>query len=304
MTLRSLFVFSIFVFSCVAQASDASVDTQALAPFPGSTFNTSLISNTSTNALSGTANAVTRYRLVLSELDNKQGQVFGERERRLNGLLNRRIDDLPLGLSLEEVLDHYLSQIESERLLYLCRGIDCGSSHFWANDVFGISRLVSREKEQAYFASLSAQNGKNIVKVVYISLRGGREPKVLIDTLETSDAVMADTVTMADVSGALAHTAGWLPGFITKAGHVDLERSQPLIDVINQLSVGVKSRLHLVVHCYDGVQIEDTLICSKTLANELQGTLSGIDVRAQGALTPSPDSAATPALRFVIWPGR
>lgn len=300
MILRSVITLSILLSSFVATAACADATNLSVPPFPGSRSNDSLVVSTQ-----GTADTnVSRYRLVLSELDNKQGQVSGERERRLSGQLRRRIDDLPVGLALEEVLNHYLNQVEGERLLYLCRGIDCGSSHFWANEVFGISRLVSREKDQAYFASLSTDSGNNVVKIVYISLRGGREPRALIDTLLTTDAVMAKTVTMTDVSAAFAHTSGWLPGFSATAGHLDVESSQPLISVVNQLSVGVKSRLHLIVHCYDGVHIDDTLACSQVLATELQGALSGIQVRAHGALTPSPDSAATPALRFVIWPGR
>ena len=299
MILRSLITLSVFFTSFVAITTVADNSNLQLPPFPGSTVNNALTINSQSSGSN-----VSRYRLVLSELDNKQGQVFGERECRLSGDLNRRVDELPAGLPLEEVLTHYLNQVDGERLLYLCRGIDCGSSHFWANDVFGISRLVSREKDQAYFASLSAKNGKNVVKIVYISLRGGREPKALIDTLTTTDAVMAQTATMSDVSAALAHTSGWLPGLVVNAGHVDIDSSQPLITVINQLSAGVKSRLQLIMHCYDGVHIDDTLACSNTLASELQSALPGLEVRAQGALTPSPDSAATPAVRFVIWPGR
>lgn len=247
---------------------------------------------------------VNRYRLILSELDNEQGKISGEVERRLSGQLYRRIDDLPAGLSLDEVLSFYRNQANVGRVLYTCRGLDCGSSHFWANEVFGVSRLVSREKDQAYFVSLSTVDGKNHVSVVYISLRGGREPKALVDTLLTSDAVMEQTVTMDDVRTALADSSGWLPGFEVTSGQFDSASSKPLITVINQLSAGVKSRLQLVVHCYRGTHIDDTFKCSDTLADELKAVLPGISVRSQGALTPSPDAAATPALRFVMWPGR
>ena len=95
MILRSLITLSVFFTSFVAITTVADNSNLQLPPFPGSTVNNALTINSQSSGSN-----VSRYRLVLSELDNKQGQVFGERERRLSGDLNRRVDELPAGLPL------------------------------------------------------------------------------------------------------------------------------------------------------------------------------------------------------------
>ena len=93
--------------------------------------------------------SVSRYRLVLSELKHQRADTFGERELRVSGERERSVYNLPDGVSLEEVRVYFRRQTDGQRTLYECIGIDCGSSNFWANDVFDLSSLVSRDKDQA-----------------------------------------------------------------------------------------------------------------------------------------------------------
>ncbi|MEK9711403.1 MAG: DUF4892 domain-containing protein [Thalassolituus sp.] len=251
-----------------------------------------------------TTSTVHRYRLVLSELKRNQAETFGEKEVRLKGELTRTLYELPSGISLSEVAEYFRQQQGTERVLYQCQGIDCGSSNFWANEVFGIGRLVSRDKEQAYLATATQVQGKNRLTVVYISMRGGRQPKVLVDELITADSLMSAAVTENQVTTALSETSGWLPGLNARDGALDVGASAPLLNAIRGLSDGVRGRLHLMVHCYDGVRMSDTIDCAEGIAVQLREQLPDVDVRAQGALTPAPGSDRKPSLRFVFWPGR
>jgi len=251
-----------------------------------------------------TTSTVHRYRLVLSELKRNQAETFGEKEVRLKGELTRTLYELPSGISLSEVAEYFRQQQGAERVLYQCQGIDCGSSNFWANEVFGIGRLVSRDKEQAYLATTTTMQGKNRLTVVYISMRGGRQPKVLVDELITADSLISGAVTENQVVTALSDTSGWLPGLNVLDGTLDVEASTPMLSAIRGLSDGVRARLHLMVHCYDGVRMGDTIDCAEGIAVKLRQQLPDVDIRAQGALTPAPGSDRKPSLRFVFWPGR
>lgn len=248
--------------------------------------------------------SIQRYRLVLSELKRQRADTFGERELRVAGELSRQVYDLPNGLSLEEARQYFRKQSLNKRTLYECIGIDCGSSNFWANDVFGVSSLVSRDKDQAYFVTLEPYADSHRLVMVYLSMRGGRQPKVLIDQLVTASPLQIGLVTEDEVAASLSVTSGWLPGFVTSGVNINIEDSGILLGVINGLSVGAKARLNLIVHCYDGAHMIDTLACSEALAEQLKEQLPDVAVRAQGALTPSPSADRKPAVRFIFWPGR
>lgn len=247
---------------------------------------------------------VQRYRLVLSELKRQRADTFGERELRVAGDLSRQIYDLPNGVSLEEARQYFRLQSLNKRTLYECIGIDCGSSNFWANDVFGVSSLVSRDKDQAYFVTLEPYADTHRLIMVYLSMRGGRQPKVLIDQLVTASPLRIGLVTEDEVVASLSVTSGWLPGFVTEGTDLKVEESGILLGAIRGLSVGAKARLNLIVHCYEGAHMGDTLACSEVLAKQLESQLPGVAVRAHGALTPSPTADRKPAVRFTFWPGR
>ena len=247
---------------------------------------------------------VSRYRLVLSELKHQRADTFGERELRVSGERLRTLYNLPDGVGLEEVRVYFRRQTDGQRTLYECIGIDCGSSNFWANDVFDVSSLVSRDKDQAYFVTIEPYADTQKLTMVYISMRGGRQPKVLIDQVVTRTPLKIGQVTQDEVLASLSVTSGWLPGFVADSRGVNVTESQILFDAVQGLSVGLRSRLHLMVHCYDGAHIKDTLECSERLAEQVRKALPGIDVRAHGALTPAPSADRRPAVRFTFWPGR
>ncbi|MDF1762221.1 MAG: DUF4892 domain-containing protein [Oleibacter sp.] len=249
---------------------------------------------------------VARYRLVLSELENNPDGIYGEVERIVSGQLTRRVYTLPDHAQLNQVMAFYLSTLEKQQQLFSCVGIVCGSSNFWANDVFDQPRIVSRNKDQAYLVTLgNASDGLYELNVVYISMRGGRQGRVLVDTLLTPDAITNTDVALASIRSVLSESSGWLPYFKTKKDQMDSELSQPLINELNALSNGLKQRLYLIVHCYQGKRMEDTQACSDTLANQLRLQVDErIQISSQGALTPAPTTSDETALRFLFWPSR
>lgn len=252
---------------------------------------------------------VNHYRLVLSELKRTRATTYGEQEKRLSGQLWRRYWAVEPEFSLNEVSDYFAAQFQPLERLYQCRGLDCGSSHFWANDVFDNSRLVGREANQRYWAALQTmENGLNRVWVAYVVQRGSGQVYVALDRFDTTEEVSLKLVTQTQIQAALRHSAGWLPGLVVDNGMLQQEDSGNLIQVLSGLSASDKRRLYLMVHCYDASQMSDNLRCSERLAKQLRvATYNGqreLNILGQGALSPAPDSGLEPRLRYVFWPQR
>ena len=249
------------------------------------------------------------YRLVLSELKRSQATTFGEREVRLTGQLQRRVWTMPSGIELQEVVQFYQQQLDGKQVLYQCQGLDCGSSHFWANEVFSNSRLVGREKDQSLMVVMSPRTAElNDIWVVYAVRRATRQVMVNIDHIITGDAVAGDDLQRSRIEQVLADSHGWLPGFVIDNQRFDRAASQVLVDTLKALAPGVKQRLHLVVHCYEATDMVENMRCSARLAQQLRAAVFDgqydINVTGLGALTLPPGESLQPALRFVFWPGR
>lgn len=252
---------------------------------------------------------VGHYRLVLSELKRSRATTYGEQERRLSGELWRRVWAVDKGFGLDEVSRFFASQLSSFEILYQCQALDCGSSHFWANQVFSNSRLVGREQFQRYLVARSATiDGKTQVLAIYIVQRGSKQIVVNVDRLITRDEVSLQAVSTAQILSALNADSGWLPGMMLTDGMLDTQQSDALLGVLKNLAVSDKRRLYLITHCYDASLMSDNLQCSERLAKQLRvATFDGeheINVIGHGALTPSRNDSLQPALRFVFWPLR
>lgn len=249
------------------------------------------------------------YRLVLSELKRTGATTYGEQEKRLEGELWRRYWAVDTAFSLAEVSDYFARQFQPLTLLYQCQGLDCGSSHFWANEIFDNGRLVGREANQRYWAALTPlADGRNRVWVAYVVQRGSGQVYVALDRFDTAEEVSLQLVSHDQIATALRQNAGWLPGLMINDGMLDTQASANLISVLTELAAADKRRLYLMVHCYDASQMSDNLRCSERLAKQLRvATFDGrteLNILGQGALTAAPDSSLDPQLRYVFWPQR
>lgn len=249
------------------------------------------------------------YRLVLSELKRTGAKTYGEQERRLSGQLWRRYWAVDDSFSLDEVGQFFDRQFKQMNLLYQCVGLDCGSSHFWANQVFDNGRLVGREANQRYWVGVRpAADGQTEVWVAYVVQRGSRQVYVALDRLMTAETVSRQVVSEQSIGAALRQHYGWLPGLVVNEGSLDQAQSQALLNVLKSLPGRDKRRLYLMVHCYDASHMADNLRCSERLAQQLRvATFDGeneLNILGQGALTAAPDDGVAPALRYVFWPQR
>ncbi len=250
------------------------------------------------------------YRLVLSELKRQSATTFGEQERAVFGDVRRRAWEINGRQDLEELTALFRRQMPEGQLLYQCQSLDCGSSHFWANEIFGNGRLVGRDRYQSYFvwAEPLANSTGQRVYLFYAAGRGSRQTVIGLNVVDTQSPLTRAAVSHAAVEEALASSSGWLPGFVADHGSLDTDASAVLIEVIKGTSRGLKQRLFLTVHCYDDTNMLVNTQCSQRLAEQLRvATYDGVTelpVQGLGALVIPDSGGYQPRLRFVVWPRR
>ncbi len=95
------------------------------------------------------------YSLVLGRMQRIAGQVTASASERFQGNLTRITYQIPNGYSEAEVYGFYRDQIisEGQRELFTCQGRGCGSSNYWANEIFDNRILYGPVQNQRYLAA-------------------------------------------------------------------------------------------------------------------------------------------------------
>lgn len=246
----------------------------------------------------------TEYRLVISGLKRKRAETSGEVERLITGDLNRQFWQISTNHSVDQVMNYFLDEWQDEKILYRCKGLDCGSSNFWANDIFDNAKLYGRDINQAYIAAM-IPGSPNKVYVLYVVQRSKQKLFFNLDTIITKDELTDDNVEGENLLAALQKESGWLEGLVVSNGRIDENKSAVLLSTLRELDITVKRRLNLVVHCYAANNMADNLSCSTRLSQQLRAAIYKdyeIPVFGHGALTLPPRNRLDPYLRFIMWP--
>ncbi len=244
------------------------------------------------------------YRLVISGLKRKRAETSGEVERLITGDVERQFWQISTNHEVEQIIDYFLDQWQNAKILYRCKGLDCGSSNFWANEIFNNAKLYGRDKNQAYVVAM-VPGSPNRIYVLYAVQRSKQKLFFNLDQVTTNDQLVDDDVQRENLINALQKETGWLEGFYTLDGQIDEKKSDLLISTLKSLDSTVKRRLFLVVHCYQANNMAENIACSSRLAQQLRAaTYQGVEIPVfgQGALTLPQLNNLQPQLRFVLWP--
>ena len=126
------------------------------------------------------------------------GRVAPSQAERFQGDLRRITYEIPDGFNGLEVFEHFQAQLltEGQQALFSCQGRGCGSSNFWANDVFGNRILYGPETGQYYMASSYRAdiNGREVsgYAALYVVMRANRRLYAHVDFLELSEQEAAE----------------------------------------------------------------------------------------------------------------
>lgn len=244
------------------------------------------------------------YRLVISGLKRKRAETSGEVERLIKGEINRQFWQISTNHDVDQVMEYFLKQWNDEEIIYRCKGLDCGSSNFWANSIFENAKLYGRDANQAYVVAKIAGDPTKIY-VLYAVQRSKNKLYFNLDQITTTDSISGKKIESQELLMALKKDSGWLNGFSVVDGRIDEKASAVLLDTLKNLDVTLKRRLNLIVHCYHANSMSENLSCSNRLAQQLRAAVYQnieIPVFGQGALTLPVGNNLTPQVRFILWP--
>lgn len=130
------------------------------------------------------------YSLALGRMQRVNGRVAPREAERYQGDLRRITYEIPSGFGAAEVFGFFRDQLlnSSGEALFSCQARDCGSSNFWANDLFGSRILYGPEGGQYYLAARYRLqiDGETVsgYAALYVITRGNRRMYAHLDFLE------------------------------------------------------------------------------------------------------------------------
>ncbi|WP_156826383.1 DUF4892 domain-containing protein [Marinobacterium rhizophilum] len=216
------------------------------------------------------------YLLMLSELKKANNIVVADKRKALDGKLTRITYRIPDSHQPADAFEYYRSQLAAldAEVLFQCSGRDCGSSHYWANDFFGIAQLYGLDRTQFYMA---ARLGSDYL-ALYTVQRGNRRVYLQLDVIS--------------VAGGSALVQELRVAGFTKMA-LDPSAPMDVVDPIVQLLAEFEPQevFWLVVH-QQGNPVEDALVQSGTLAKQIETGVRGagfenVQAFGVGPLVPS-----------------
>lgn len=238
------------------------------------------------------------YELVLSSLQRTRGSVTPEVSERLRGDVTKIIYEVSNEFNGQEVYDFFQQQLQEKGYseLFTCSGRSCGSSNYWANDIFGNRILYGPERNQFYLAMRAGPEADSMPHIaLYIITRGNRRLYAYMEILE-SDGVptridLEDPMSL--ISMLQAQRSIVITGIQFKDDLVVTAESD-LSVTLNMLKSDPSLRVYLVAHLSGEDAIETLMERSQQRADSLRGLLVGSGVednriiaRGVGPLAPT-----------------
>jgi hypothetical protein len=232
----------------------------------------------------------TVYNLALGRMQRAAGRVAPSQSERFQGDLRRITYEIPDGFNAPEVFEHFRAQLlsDGQQELFNCQGRGCGSSNFWANDVFGNRILYGPETGQYYMAAsyLGEQAGREVSGYValYVVTRANRRLYAHLDFLELSEQVAAErrAASVPDARTLLQRLSQ--DGMVTVPALVfdeqdELTEDQGLSLLIEALTASAQTRVYIVGHLQAESSLDEQIARSLARATLIQERLiaAGID---------------------------
>lgn len=135
---------------------------------------------------------VPEYRLILGGLEKVDGVIRPEHEQRIKGDMTRITYRMPTGHSSTEPFRFMRDQLlkKGAQVMFECQGRDCGSSNYWANSIFRISRLYGVDQTQHYLAARLGQD----YFVLYTVIRGNKRVYAHLEVLSSEQGDLTQTL--------------------------------------------------------------------------------------------------------------
>ncbi|MGI9250782.1 MAG: DUF4892 domain-containing protein [Pseudohongiellaceae bacterium] len=138
------------------------------------------------------------HRVVLSSLKRTRGVVVAENSERIRGNVTRIVYEVSQDFTGEDVYQFFRNQMQEKGYteMFTCTGRSCGSSNYWANDIFRNRALYGPQNNQ-YYLSMQAPLGLETDPrlSVYVITRSNRRTYAYIEVVETETTNTTEATT-------------------------------------------------------------------------------------------------------------
>jgi len=208
------------------------------------------------------------YQLVLSGLQRTRGVVTPDDSERLRGDVTKMVYEVSQEFTGEDAFQFFREQIQEKNYteLFSCTGRGCGSSNYWANDIFRNRILYGPERNQHYLA-MRADNGlENPPHIaLYIITRSNRRIYAYLEIVEVGGAqIRIDVIEANDLLEILQAQGSVIVPNLSFVTDNTLSAESDLTPIADMLRGDPSINVYLVAHL-GGAEPLDTLM-SRSLA--------------------------------------
>ena len=231
------------------------------------------------------------YRLVLSSLQRTRGLVTPESSERLRGDVTKIIYEVSQEFTGEDVYNFFQQQLQERNYtdLFTCSGRGCGSSNYWANDIFGNRILYGPERNQ-YYLAVRADNGLETLPhlALYIITRGNRRIYAYLEIIEVGGTTTRiDIIETNELLATLREQGSVIAPFLNFIADNQLTIESDLAPIANMLETDTSLNIYLVVHLSGSDSLDSlmarSLMRAEFLKQQLQNLgIDGTRIIAQG----------------------
>lgn len=237
------------------------------------------------------------YRLVLGTLQRNRELVVPEDSRRLRGDVTKLTYQISPEFTGDDVHDFFREQMRDKNYseLFSCSGRACGSSNYWANDIFRNRILYGPERNQHFIAmQTDASEGPVAHISLYIITRANRRIYAYLEIVEESVSQGVVSIASPELLEALNERGSVsLPGIIFASDNV-LDESSDLRSAVELIQSNPDLQFYLVAHLQAEAELETLLSRSASRAQYVRQQLIDMGVapdrliaRGVGPLAPA-----------------
>lgn len=196
------------------------------------------------------------HQLVLGTLQRTRGEVVPESAERLKGRVTRIVYAIPSDYQVSDVREFFAQQLRErgDNILFSCEGRACGSSNYWANDIFKRRILYGPERNQYYLAARSNTALENDpFLALYLITRANKRLYAYVEIIESEIAVAPQALVNEGLLAATLREKGsvvlpWVQFNTADGGEEELDDPSALDYLVRLLRTDPEIRVYLVSH--------------------------------------------------------
>lgn len=196
------------------------------------------------------------HQLVLGTLQRTRGEVVPESAERLKGRVTRIVYAIPSDYQVSDVREFFAQQLRErgDSILFSCEGRACGSSNYWANDIFKRRILYGPERNQYYLAARSNTALENDpFLALYLITRANKRLYAYVEIIESEIAVAPQALVNEGLLAATLREKGsvvlpWIQFNTADGGDEELDDPSALDYLVRLLRTDPEIRVYLVSH--------------------------------------------------------